>query len=98
MVVHRGQHRHPRAGHPQGNRAQHALELGRRRHPRSLVHLLESIKQGLLDELTLLISPVVAGGGRRRLFPDDSALTRFELVEGRPTSSGALMATYRPVR
>jgi dihydrofolate reductase len=54
--------------------------------------------QGLLDELTLMISPVVAGGGRKRLFPDDAALTRFELIEAQPTSSGALIATYRPIR
>ena len=54
--------------------------------------------QGLLDELTLLIHPVVAGGGRKRLFADDAALTRLELVESQPTSSGVLIATYRPVR
>ena len=35
-----------------------------------------------------MISPVVAGGGRKRLFPDDAALTTFELVEAKPTSSG----------
>jgi dihydrofolate reductase len=62
----------------------------------SLVRSL--IEQGLLDELTLMISPVVAGGGRRRLFSDDGALTKFELVHGQPTSSGALIATYRPAR
>jgi dihydrofolate reductase len=62
----------------------------------SLVRSL--IEQGLLDELTLMISPVVAGGGRKRLFADDSALTKFELVHGQPTSSGALIATYRPAR
>ena len=62
----------------------------------SLVRSL--IEQGLLDELTLMISPVVAGGGRKRLFPEDSVLTKFELVEGQPTSSGALIATYRPIR
>ncbi|MEQ7124896.1 dihydrofolate reductase family protein [Actinopolymorpha sp. B11F2] len=56
------------------------------------------IEQGLLDELTLMISPVVAGGGLRRLFADDSALTKFDLLEAQPTSSGALIATYRPVR
>jgi dihydrofolate reductase len=56
------------------------------------------MEQGLLDELTLIISPVVAGSGRRRLFADDAALTRFELVHAQPTSSGALIATYRPVR
>ena len=62
----------------------------------SLVRSL--IELGLLDELTLMISPVVAGGGRQRLFADDAALTRFELAEAQPTSSGALIATYRPVR
>ena len=62
----------------------------------SLVRSL--IACGLLDELTLMVSPVVAGGGRQRLFPEDTALTKFELVEGQPTSSGALIATYRPIR
>jgi dihydrofolate reductase len=56
------------------------------------------IEQGLLDELTLMISPVVAGGGRKRLFPNDAALTKTELIEAVPTSSGALIATYRPSR
>ena len=54
------------------------------------------IEHGLLDELTLMISPVVAGGGRMRLFPDDAPLTNFELVEAQPTSSGTVIATYRP--
>jgi len=62
----------------------------------SLVRSL--IEQGLLDELTLMISPVVAGGGRKRLFADDAALTRFELADAQPTSSGAIIATYRPAR
>jgi dihydrofolate reductase len=62
----------------------------------SLVRSL--IGQGLLNELTLMISPVVAGGGRKRLFPDDAALTKFELAEAQPTSSGAVIATYRPIR
>jgi dihydrofolate reductase len=56
------------------------------------------IGAGLLDELTLMISPVVAGGGRTRLFPGDAPLTTFELAEAKPTSSGAVIATYRPVR
>ena len=56
------------------------------------------IDAGLLDELTLMISPVVAGGGRARLFADDAALRAFELVEAQPTSSGAVIATYRPAR
>ena len=56
------------------------------------------IEHGLLDELTLMISPVVAGGGRKRLFSVDAPLTKFELAEAKPTSSGALIATYRPIR
>lgn len=53
---------------------------------------------GLLDELTLMISPVVAGGNRRRLFPVDAALTKLELVEVQGTSSGTVIATYHPGR
>ena len=52
----------------------------------SLVRSL--IQAGLLDELTLMISPVVAGGGRRRLFPGDAAPATFELAEATPTSTG----------
>ena len=62
----------------------------------SLVRSL--IAAGLLDELTLMISPVVAGGGRRRLFAEDAAPAKFELAEATPTSTGALIATYRPAR
>ena len=59
---------------------------------RSLIDL------GLLDELTLMISPVVAGSGRKRLFPEDAAPATFELVEAEQTSSGTVIATYRPAR
>ncbi|MDR0344808.1 MAG: dihydrofolate reductase family protein [Nocardiopsaceae bacterium] len=62
----------------------------------SLVRSL--IRQGLLDELTLMVSPVVAGGGRKRLFAGDEALTTFELAHAQPTSSGTLIVTYRPAR
>jgi hypothetical protein len=34
----------------------------------------------------------------RRLFADDVALTRLELVESQQTGSGVIIATYRPVR
>ena len=62
----------------------------------SLVRSL--VEEGLIDELTLMISPVVAGGGRERLFPADSAQHAFELVEAKPTSSGTVIASYRPSR
>ncbi len=55
------------------------------------------IEHGLVDELTLMISPVVAGSGRARLFPDNAAPRNFELVEAQPTSSGTVIATYRPI-
>jgi len=46
------------------------------------------IEAGLVDELTLMISPVVAGAGRKRLFADDAAQTTFELVEAsRPAAA-----------
>ncbi|MFD3653248.1 dihydrofolate reductase family protein [Streptomyces sp. NPDC058620] len=56
------------------------------------------LDQDLLDELVLLIHPVVAGEGRRKLFADDAALKKLELVSARPTSSGVIIATYRPAR
>lgn len=59
---------------------------------RSLVDL------DLLDELVLLIHPVIAGGGLKKLFADDAPLKKLELVSARPTSSGKIIATYRPVR
>ena len=49
----------------------------------------------LLDELTLMIHPVVAGTGRR-LFPEDGEVKRLQLVEAKPTNSGVLIATYHP--
>jgi dihydrofolate reductase len=62
----------------------------------SLVRSL--IEADLLDELTLMVSPVVAGGERTRLFPDDAAKRTFELVGAQGTSSGTVIATYRPKR
>ncbi|MGW1069055.1 dihydrofolate reductase family protein [Streptomyces aureus] len=56
------------------------------------------LEQDLLDELVLLIHPVVAGEGRKKLFADDAALKKLELVSARPTSSGVIIATYRPTR
>jgi dihydrofolate reductase len=54
------------------------------------------VGQDLLDELVLLIHPVVAGSGRKRLFADDAAQRRLDLVSARTTSSGTIVATYRP--
>jgi dihydrofolate reductase len=51
---------------------------------------------GLLDELRLMIDPVVAGGGKR-LFRDDGALRPLRLADSQVTSTGAVIATYAPV-
>jgi len=56
------------------------------------------IEHGLVDELTLMVSPVVAGCGRAHLFPGDTTPKTFELIEAQPTSSGTVIATYRPFR
>ncbi|MFB7214922.1 dihydrofolate reductase family protein [Streptomyces sp. NPDC056255] len=56
------------------------------------------LDQDLLDELVLLIHPVVAGEGRKKLFTDDATLRKLELVSAQPTSSGVIIATYRPKR
>lgn len=54
------------------------------------------IEKDLLDELQLMINPVVAGSGLRKLFPSDAALKKLDLVSVQPTSSGVIIATYRP--
>jgi dihydrofolate reductase len=53
------------------------------------------LRHGLVDELRLIIDPVVVGGGKR-LFHDDGALRRFRLVESQVTSTGAIIATCVP--
>jgi dihydrofolate reductase len=51
----------------------------------------------LVDELVLLIHPLVLGSGRR-LFPETgSSPSAFELVEAETTGTGMVIATYRPV-
>lgn len=48
---------------------------------------------GLVDELQLMIDPLVAGGGKR-LFGDDGALRTLRLAGSQVTSTGAIIATY----
>ena len=60
--------------------------------------LVESLLHAdLLDELILLVHPVVAGQGKR-LFKDGRALKRLNLVDATRTSSGVAILTYRPLR
>ena len=53
------------------------------------------IERGLVDELRLMIDPLVLGGGKR-VFRDDGTLRALRLVEGEVTSTGAILATYAP--
>jgi dihydrofolate reductase len=50
----------------------------------------------LVDEMTLLVVPVVLGQGTR-LFPQDGPDTRLELVESVSDTRGATTLVYRPV-
>lgn len=54
------------------------------------------LADGLLDELILFVHPVVAGGGRKRLFLPDAPLAKLELVSAEPTPTGVIIATYQP--
>jgi dihydrofolate reductase len=49
----------------------------------------------LIDEYRLLIHPLVLGSGIR-LFTDDTTLSRLRLVDSKPTTTGVIIATYRP--
>jgi dihydrofolate reductase len=53
------------------------------------------IEHGLVDELRLMVDPVVLGGGKR-IWRDDGVLRSLRLVESETTPSGAIFATYAP--
>jgi dihydrofolate reductase len=55
------------------------------------------LKLGLVDELRLMIDPLLLGGGKS-LFPDDRGLRAMQLVESRVTSTGAILARYAVAR
>jgi dihydrofolate reductase len=52
------------------------------------------LPHGLVDELFLMIHPVVIGSGRRLFGPDDT-MHRLRLVAATPTDTGVLLTTYR---
>ena len=53
------------------------------------------LERDLVDELNLLIYPVVLGDGLR-LFPEQGQTHRLELIESKTTPSGVMIQTYRP--
>jgi len=60
----------------------------------SLVKAL--LAAGLVDELTLMIEPILLGGGKR-IFPEDGAARPMELVSAVTTATGVQVCRYRPV-
>jgi dihydrofolate reductase len=61
----------------------------------TLVHSL--LQADLLDELILMVHPVVVGSGKR-LFKDGSDLKRLKLTDAKTTSTGVMILTYQPRR
>jgi dihydrofolate reductase len=59
----------------------------------SLVRSL--LKDGLIDELRLMVHPVVVGSGKR-LFEEGGDQIALELVDFRNFSTGVVYLTYRP--
>jgi dihydrofolate reductase len=55
------------------------------------------LPHGLIDEIRLLIHPLVLGTGIR-LFDAGTALATFTLVDSKPSTTGVIIATYRPAR
>ena len=56
------------------------------------------LPRALVDQLVLLIHPLVLGSGRR-LFPDIASIPlAFEPVDSATTGTGVVITTYRPIR
>ncbi|MEU6310858.1 dihydrofolate reductase family protein [Streptomyces sp. NPDC047014] len=53
------------------------------------------LARDLVDEINLLVFPVVLGAGRR-LFPTGGLPTAYELTASRTTPAGTAIHTYRP--
>ena len=53
------------------------------------------LRENLLDELTLMIHPVLAGSGKR-LFTEEIEVKRLKLVATKTTGTGVVILTYQP--
>jgi dihydrofolate reductase len=58
-----------------------------------LVHSL--MRRDLIDEYLLIINPLLLGSGHK-LFPDATKTVPLELVSATPTTTGVILAIYRP--
>jgi dihydrofolate reductase len=53
------------------------------------------LRVGLLDELSLMVHPIVLGSGKR-LFEDGGERERLELVDAKTFGTGVVHLIYRP--
>ncbi len=53
------------------------------------------LAEGLIDELRLMVHPIVLGSGKR-LFGELDEPAAFELAQAQPLASGSVILTYRP--
>ena len=53
------------------------------------------LRDGLLDELSLMVHPIVVGSGMR-LFDGNTGQVHLKLVQSRTLSTGVLSLTYQP--
>jgi dihydrofolate reductase len=55
------------------------------------------LADGLLDELRLMVHPIVVGSGKR-LFEDGGDQKALKLVDSKTFSTGVLYLTYQPAQ
>ena len=53
------------------------------------------LSEGLVDELNLMIEPILLGGGKR-IFPEDGMARPMRLITCMTTGTGVQMCTYHP--
>ncbi len=53
------------------------------------------IAEGLVDELNVMIEPILLGGGKR-IFPDDGTARPMRLVKCATSGTGVQICTYQP--
>jgi dihydrofolate reductase len=56
------------------------------------------LREGLIDELNLLVHPIAVGGGLARLFPPDEPSIRLELLNAQAFKTGVLNLSYAPAK
>jgi dihydrofolate reductase len=53
------------------------------------------LAEGLVDELNLMIEPILLGGSKR-IFPEDGTARPMQLVKSATTATGVQICTYHP--